>query len=131
MVNLHTSLLPWNRGANPNFWSFIDDTPKGVTIHEINVGLDKGRIICQRECFFDPKEETFVTSYDKLNQMITQLFMEKWEEIVSGAIFPIEQPRGGSYHSVNDLKELKDRIGFEWTDNIAEVLRRYEEYKNR
>ena len=34
IVNLHTSFLPWNRGANPNLWSFIDNTPKGVTIHQ-------------------------------------------------------------------------------------------------
>ena len=34
IVNLHISYLPWNRGASPNFWSFIEDTPKGVTIHE-------------------------------------------------------------------------------------------------
>jgi len=32
-INLHISYLPWNRGADPNFWSFIEDTPKGVTIH--------------------------------------------------------------------------------------------------
>lgn len=28
-VNLHISYLPWNRGADPNLWSFFDDTPKG------------------------------------------------------------------------------------------------------
>ena len=47
ILNMHISLLPWNRGANPNFWSFVDDTPKGVTIHQINKGLDKGKIMYQ------------------------------------------------------------------------------------
>ena len=42
IVNLHISLLPWNRGANPNLWSFIDNTPKGVTIHQVSAGLDEG-----------------------------------------------------------------------------------------
>ena len=51
IINLHISYLPWNRGANPNFWSFIDDTPKGVTIHEMSADLDKGRILCQKELF--------------------------------------------------------------------------------
>ncbi|HUX61123.1 MAG TPA: formyltransferase family protein, partial [Ignavibacteriaceae bacterium] len=32
-INLHISYLPWNRGADPNLWSFFDNTPKGVTIH--------------------------------------------------------------------------------------------------
>ena len=35
-INLHISYLPYNRGAHPNFWSFIDNTPKGVSIHEID-----------------------------------------------------------------------------------------------
>ena len=26
-INLHISLLPWNRGADPNIWSFLEDTP--------------------------------------------------------------------------------------------------------
>lgn len=30
-INLHISYLPYNRGADPNLWSFIEDTPKGVT----------------------------------------------------------------------------------------------------
>ena len=25
-VNLHISYLPWNKGADPNFWSFLEDT---------------------------------------------------------------------------------------------------------
>lgn len=34
IFNFHISYLPWNWGSNPNFWSFIEDTPKGVTIHK-------------------------------------------------------------------------------------------------
>ncbi len=33
VINLHISLLPYNRGAYPNVWSFLEETPKGVTIH--------------------------------------------------------------------------------------------------
>src|SRR4051812_1676346 len=32
-INLHISYLPWNKGANPNAWSFIENTPSGVTVH--------------------------------------------------------------------------------------------------
>jgi methionyl-tRNA formyltransferase len=35
-INLHISYLPWNRGADSNLWSWIDGTPKGVTIHDID-----------------------------------------------------------------------------------------------
>ncbi len=40
LINLHISYLPWNRGKDPNFWSWIENTPKGVTIHRIDTGID-------------------------------------------------------------------------------------------
>lgn len=49
IVNLHISLLPWNRGADPNVWSFLEDTPKGVTIHYVDERVDTGDIIAQKE----------------------------------------------------------------------------------
>lgn len=48
IVNLHISLLPFNRGASPNFWSFYDNTPSGVTIHHIDAGTYTGPILFQR-----------------------------------------------------------------------------------
>ena len=45
IINLHMSYLPYNRGSHPNFWSFYKNTPKGVSIHEINELLDGGPII--------------------------------------------------------------------------------------
>ena len=49
IVNLHISYLPFNRGAHPNFWSFYDNTPSGVTIHLINEGIDSGPILFQKK----------------------------------------------------------------------------------
>ena len=49
IINLHLSFLPFNRGAHPNFWSFIEDTPSGVSIHEIDDGVDTGPIIFQKK----------------------------------------------------------------------------------
>ena len=46
-INLHISYLPYNRGCHPNFWSFIENSPKGVTIHEVDKGLDTGPILEQ------------------------------------------------------------------------------------
>lgn len=129
IINLHISLLPWNRGANPNFWSFVDDTPKGVTIHQINAGLDKGKILCQKECFFDAEKETFLSTYDKLNETIVALFKENCQDIMGGRIVPREQPSGGSYHSVKDFQEVKSQLDFAWSDNIALVQSKYKTFK--
>ena len=40
IYNIHISYLPYNKGAHPNFWSFIDRTPHGVSIHKINENID-------------------------------------------------------------------------------------------
>ena len=34
IINLHISFLPFNKGAHPNFWSFAENTPSGISIHE-------------------------------------------------------------------------------------------------
>ena len=36
LINVHIGFLPYNRGAHPNFWSFMENTPSGVTIHKID-----------------------------------------------------------------------------------------------
>mgnify|MGYP003649817391 FL=1 len=60
IINLHISYLPYNRGCHPNFFSFKDNTPKGVTIHYIDKGIDTGEILLQKEINFN-KEENIIT----------------------------------------------------------------------
>ena len=64
-INLHISLLPWNRGADPNLWSFLEDTPKGVTIHYIDPGIDTGDILAAR-VVAPAIDDTLRTSYLRL-----------------------------------------------------------------
>ncbi len=124
-VNLHVSYLPYNRGSSPNFFSFIDDTPKGVTIHEMTAGLDKGRILCQREIIFDEEKETFASSYSRLQQEIMELFKENWDAIKAGALkgfLPIEK---GTYHTMKQLQQFQETHPFAWSDVIAEKKREW------
>lgn len=120
IINLHTSLLPFNRGSNPNFFSFLDDTPKGVTLHLMDRGLDTGKILCQREISFDETKETFASSYERLLREIKQLFMENWDAIRSGKIVPREQTGEGTCHRKKELEDIRARHSFDWTDNIAD-----------
>ena len=106
IINLHTSYLPWNKGSSPNIWSFIEDTPKGVTIHRLEKGLDKGKILLQKELFFDEEKETLCTTYEKLNEEIVSLLCENWEDIKAGKIPLKEQEGTGSYHRTADLEAL-------------------------
>ena len=91
IINLHISLLPWNRGAYPNVWSFLEDTPKGVTIYIIDEGVDTGSILAQEEIYIDENIETLRSSYEKLHREIQALFREKWVEIKNRSVKNIPQ----------------------------------------
>jgi len=97
IINLHISYLPWNRGADPDFWSLVDDTPKGVTIHYMAAALDAGDTIVQREVVLDD-DETLGTYYEKLHNSLIELFRENWASIQNGTCPRVPQGGGGSYH---------------------------------
>ena len=124
-VNLHVSLLPYNRGSSPNFFSFLDNTPKGVTIHEMTAGLDKGRILCQKELVFDEEQETFASSYNKLQQEIMELFKENWEAIHARKCEGFWPQDKGTYHTMKELEEFRAEHPFAWSEKIAECKRRW------
>jgi methionyl-tRNA formyltransferase len=120
IINLHISYLPWNRGAHPNFWSFFDCTPSGVSIHLIDEGLDTGPILYQRFVNFSKDQITFSQTYKQLNLEIELLFKENLNEIISGTYKLFPQRRKGSCHKVTDLP-----IYFSgWESNIQEELHR-------
>ena len=127
IINLHISLLPWNRGFSPNIWSFIDDTPKGVTIHCVSEGLDEGDVLFQKEVEFDEKKESFASSYEKLNAVLVELFKRNWKHIFDGSFLSYRKKQigKGSSHSIADLKELRQTIDFEWKENVNDFLLRY------
>lgn len=124
-VNLHVSMLPYNRGSSPNFFSFLYDTPKGVTIHEMTAGLDKGRILCQKEMLFDEEQETFASSYAKLQQAIMELFKENWDAIRTGTCRGFLPQDRGSYHTMKELNEFRKEHPFTWDEKIAECKKRW------
>ena len=86
IINLHLSFLPFNRGAHPNFWSFIENTPSGVSIHEIDDGVDTGPIIFQKKIKFDYKKNkniTFKSTYNVLFKEVESLFERNINKLVS------------------------------------------------
>lgn len=122
-INLHISYLPWNRGADPNLWSFILDTPKGVTIHYIDEGLDTGDIIVQQKVDFDLEKDTLASSYHKLQQSIQTLFKRHWQEIKDGAAPCQPQIGSGSTQRVSDKKKVECLLSKGWDTPIAELIK--------
>lgn len=120
-INLHIAYLPWNKGADPNLWSFLEDTPKGVTIHYIDEGLDTGDIIAQKIVEFS-NDETLRTSYEKLIIEIEQLFMANWLDIKNGKIIPKNQLNKGTSHKKNDKLKWEHLLIKGWDTPIIELI---------
>jgi methionyl-tRNA formyltransferase len=130
VVNLHTSLLPWNRGASPNVWSFLKETPKGVTIHEVDAGLDTGRILLQREIQFDDSRETLASSYQALHSAIQDLFKENWSEIATDSSPFLPQSGSGSSQTLAEFEAIKHLLApGGWQVPIAALQKRYAEFQ--
>lgn len=125
IINLHISYLPWNRGAHPNFWAFVDGTQNGVTIHKIDEGLDTGDILAQEVVDFDPQRETFATSYATLHRRIQALCIRHWTDIRDLRITPTAQPPGGTLHKAAQLTEVQRVMPFSWDSNVATFLNEY------
>ena len=105
IINLHISYLPYNRGAHPNFWSFYDKTPSGVTIHLVNEGIDTGPIIYQRHIIFDNNEKTFNDTYLRLIIELEQLFENNLSDILNSRWTPKVQTSNGTVHFSKDLPD--------------------------
>lgn len=120
IINLHISLLPYNRGADPNLWSFLEDSRKGVTIHFMDEGIDTGDIIAQKEVFFDDLG-TLKSTYDELQQELQKLFVLNWQAILKGECNAIKQPAGGTFHSIGDKEKYLHLLKRGWDTMVSEI----------
>tara|TARA_B110000285_G_scaffold219153_1_gene269439 strand:+ start:280 stop:864 length:585 start_codon:yes stop_codon:yes gene_type:complete len=123
-INMHISYLPYNRGADPNFWSFIEGTPKGVSIHYLDEGIDTGDIIIQKEVFFDSSDvETLGSSYQKLQIEIQNLFFKHWDQIKNKKSLRSLQIGIGTSHRVKDKEHLLHLIEKDgWNTKVSKLV---------
>ncbi len=120
IINLHISYLPYNRGAHPNFWSFYENTPKGVTIHLIDSNIDTGPILYQTPVLFDEKELTFREAYNILIYEIETLFHKNMRDILDFKWKEKLQEGTGTFHYTKDLP--RQFLG--WDENICTEIDR-------
>ncbi len=120
IVSLHISYLPWNRGAHPNLWSWIDDTPKGVTLHRIDAGIDTGAILGQARVDLT-EAETLATSHAKLQAAVEALFARCWPTVRSGGTTGRTQPPGGSVHRAQEAEPVLAALPAGWDTPVVEV----------
>lgn len=120
LINLHVSLLPWNRGADPNFWAAHDGTPGGVSIHYIDEGIDTGDLIAQREVPFEAGD-TLATSYARLQAQMLDLFAQTWPAIRAGTAPRHRQAGAGTHHRARDKDALMAKLPRGWETPVEDV----------
>ena len=114
-INIHSGKLPKYRGMLPNFWQmFHGEKSVGVTIHEINPGIDDGRIILQKDVPI-AKNESLESLIKRTKRIGAQVMIEAIDLIQSGNVVYQENPvSDGSYFSFptrKDVVEFKRRGG--------------------
>ena len=127
--NCHISYLPWNAGADPNFWSFKNNTKKGITIHLLNEKIDKGPIIFQKRLYFNKNKETLKSSYFKLNSELESLLIKKFEKILKKN-FRIKKNLTKSFHKKKEFLHFKNKIRKIYNMKINILLNKIKNEKN-
>ncbi len=105
-VNIHASLLPKYRGAAPIQWAVIDgEEETGVTIQQMNEGVDTGDILMQEVVKLDVKE-TGSSLFDKLAVCGAGLIVKTLTEIEKGSLTPVKQDDSKSTHAKMLSKDM-------------------------
>jgi len=87
-INVHGSLLPRWRGAAPiqrSLWA--GDAETGVTIMQMDVGLDTGDMLHKVSCAIEP-HDTSASLYDKLANLGPQGMLHTLQQLEQGTATP-------------------------------------------
>ncbi|QGU86069.1 methionyl-tRNA formyltransferase [Erwinia sorbitola] len=119
-INVHGSLLPRWRGAAPiqrSLWA--GDTETGVTIMQMDVGLDTGDMLYKLACPIEASD-TSATLYDKLAELGPAGMLATLAQLASGSI----QPEVQDESLVSYAEKLsKEEARLDWSLSAAQLER--------
>jgi len=119
-INVHGSLLPRWRGAAPiqrSLWA--GDSETGVTIMQMDVGLDTGDMLHKLSCPITP-EDTSASLYDKLAELGPQGMLDTLDLLASGKAQPEVQDEA----LVSYAEKLsKEEARLDWSLSAAQLER--------
>ena len=119
-INVHASLLPKYRGAAPIQWAVINGDPvTGVTIQQMDIGVDTGDIILTKELAIS-EEETGGGLFDKLAVVGAEACIEALEQIANGTATRTPQNHAEATHVSMISKEFGN---IDWDKSATEIER--------
>ena len=117
-LNIHGSLLPRWRGAAPIHRAIeAGDVETGITIMQMDAGLDTGDMLLKETCAID-LQDTTATLHDALASMGAQMIVKALSQV--GQFSPVKQPEEGVTYA---HKIEKSEAALDWTQS-ADVLAR-------
>jgi methionyl-tRNA formyltransferase len=127
-LNIHASLLPRWRGAAPIHRAIeAGDAETGVTIMQMDAGLDTGDMLLEERVAIAP-DDTTGTLHDKLAALGGRLVVEALELAACGGLKPVQQPAGGATYA---QKIDKAEAAIDWSrpaDVIARRIRAFDPF---
>jgi methionyl-tRNA formyltransferase len=104
-LNVHASLLPRWRGATPIQHAILaGDETTGVTLMQMDEGLDTGAMYVQESLAIDPRE-TAATLHDRLAALGAAMLRRHLDAILDGGLLPVPQDEAGSTYAPMIRKE--------------------------
>ncbi|MEL6148242.1 MAG: formyl transferase [Chloroflexota bacterium] len=89
-INVHVGITPRYRGVHGGFWAIFENRPDlvGVTVHQIDPGVDTGAIIAQATVPVDPATDTFRTLPVKQYIAALPLMQHAVTDALNGSLHP-------------------------------------------
>jgi methionyl-tRNA formyltransferase len=124
-LNVHASLLPRWRGAAPIQRALLaGDAETGITIMQMEEGLDTGPILLQRALPIPPKI-TAARLTDMLGELGGELIVKALEEVAHGVLKPRPQPQPQPQWGVTYAPKIRSEEGrLDWRLSAVELERR-------
>jgi methionyl-tRNA formyltransferase len=115
-INVHASLLPKYRGAAPIQWAILDgETETGVTIMQMDAGLDTGDMLLVKKTPIDP-EETAEMLFERLSALGAQALAEILPRLDD--LHPVPQPTGDFGYAKMISKSMSP---LDWNHSAAQL----------
>ena len=119
-INIHASLLPRWRGAAPIQRAILaGDTVTGITLMQMDAGLDTGAMLAQQSCEID-ETDTGASLHDRLMQLGADLLLDTLPKLFAGSITAIAQD---SKQACYARKLSKQEAAIDWKQSAEEIAR--------
>ena len=120
-LNIHASLLPRWRGAAPIHRAIeAGDTRTGITLMQMDEGLDTGAMLAMRELAIAP-DDTTATLHDRLAALGGEMIVEALRQAGAGPLVATAQPTDGITYA---HKIEKRESAIDWREPAAQIERR-------